>query len=133
MQYNTLQDLATTDIAPYPLTISRNRATEEDATVTILQPSHPLLNTPNLIKDTDFAGWVQERSLYNPGPYDSRYQELLETHDSGEGAQRGTLLYAEYGKGHYIYTSLSLFRQLPAGVTGGMKLFANLVSMKRSR
>lgn len=133
MQYNTLQDLATTDIAPYPLTISRNRATEEDATVTILQPSHPLLNSPNVINDADFVGWVQERSLYNPGPYDSRYQELLETHDAGEGAQRGTLLYAEYGQGYYIYTSLSLFRQLPAGVTGGMKLFANLVSMKRSR
>jgi hypothetical protein len=131
MQYNTLQDMATTDIAPYPLTISRNRVTEEDAKVTILQPSHPLLNTPNAVTEDDFAGWVQERSLYDPGPYDSRYQELLEIHDSGEGAQRGSLLYAKHGKGHYIYTSLALFRQLPAGVTGGMKLFANLVSMKR--
>jgi hypothetical protein len=133
MQYNTLQDLATTEIAPYPLTISRNRVTEEDAKATILQPSHPLLNIPNAITEADFAGWVQERSVYNPGPYDSRYQELIEMHDSGEGAQRGTLLYAKYGTGHYIYTSLSLFRQLPAGVTGGMKLFANLVSIKRPR
>ncbi|MFN4985215.1 MAG: PIG-L family deacetylase [Ignavibacteria bacterium] len=129
MQYNTLQDLATTDIAPLPLTISRSRVTEEDAAVTVLLPEHPLLTTPNRISAEDFQGWVQERSVYNPGPYDTRYQELLEMHDRGEQPQRGTLLYAKVGKGHFIYTSLSLFRQLPAGVVGAMKLFANMVSM----
>lgn len=130
MQYNTLQDLATTDVAPLPLTISRSRVTEEDAPVRILRPDHPLLNIPNRITDTDFTGWVQERSVYNPGPYDSAYQELIETHDTGDQPQRGTILYAHVGKGHFVYTSLSLFRQLPAGVVGAMKLFANMVSMK---
>ncbi len=129
MQYNTLQDLATTDIAPLPLTISRSRVTEEDAPVRLLLPEHPLLTTPNRITEEDFQGWVQERSLYNPSPYDSRYQELLEMHDKGDQPQRGALLYVRAGKGHFIYTSLALFRQLPAGIVGAMKLFANLVSM----
>lgn len=132
MQYNTLQDMSTTDIAPYPLTISRNRVTEEDAEVSILLPKHPLLQFPNRVSTSDFAGWVQERSLYHPGPYDSRYTELLEMHDTGEVPQRGALLHARYGKGNFIYTSLSLFRQLPVGVVGAMKLMANMVSMKHS-
>lgn len=130
IQYNTLQDLSTTDIAPYPLAISRNRVTEEDAKVSILLPKHPLLQYPNRITTSDFAGWVQERSVYNPGPYDARYTELLEMHDAGEMPQRGTILHTRYGKGNFIYTSLSLFRQLPVGVVGAMKLMANMVSLK---
>jgi LmbE family N-acetylglucosaminyl deacetylase len=132
MQYNTLQDLSTTDIAPFPLTISRNRVTEEDAEVSILVPRHRLLQYPNRITTADFGGWVQERSVYNPGPYDAKYIELLEMHDTGEMPQRGTLLHARFGKGNFVYTSLSLFRQLPAGVVGAMKLMANMLSMKHS-
>jgi len=130
LQYNTLQELATTDFAPYPLSISRNRVTEEDAPVTILRKDHRVFNSPNSITQQDFDGWVQERSVYNPGPYDKKYVELLETHDEGDGLQKGSLLYTPYGKGHYVYTSLALFRQLPAGVVGAIKLMANLISLK---
>lgn len=128
VQYNTLQDLVTAAFAPYPLTISRSRVTEEDAVVQMLDTLHPLMQSPNRISSQDFQGWVQERSVYNPSPYDKAFTELLLMNDSGEEPQRGTLLYTTYGKGDYVYTSLSLFRQLPSAVVGGLKLIANLIS-----
>lgn len=131
MQFNTLQDMATTTIGPYPFTISRNRVAEENAEVTILAPNHPLLNTPNKINQDDFKGWVQEMGPYFPSDWDSAYTPLLEMRDRGEEPQKGALLYAEYGQGHFIYTPLSFFRQLPVGHSGASKLFFNLLSIGR--
>lgn len=129
MQFNTLQDMATTHIGPFPFTISRNRVAEENAEVTILAPKHRLLNTPNTITPNDFKGWVQEMGPYFPSDWDPAYTPLLEMHDKGEDPLKGALLYAEYGDGHFIYTPLSFFRQLPIGHSGASKLFFNLLSI----
>jgi LmbE family N-acetylglucosaminyl deacetylase len=130
MQYNTLQDMSTKQLGPYPLPLTGKRVTEEDARVTILAPQHPLMTTPNTIDQRDFDGWVQERGLYFPDGSDSHYEALLSMHDTKEAPLRDGLLYARYGKGHYVYCSLSLFRQLPAGVPGGVRLLANMLSLK---
>ncbi|MCX6141157.1 MAG: PIG-L family deacetylase [Candidatus Kapabacteria bacterium] len=130
MQYNTTQDMSTKQLGPYPLPLTSKRVTEEDAEVVVLKPEHALLNTPNKILPEDFNGWVQERGLYFPSEYDERYESILSMHDVKEQPLTGSLLYAKVGKGHYISCSLSLFRELPAGVSGAMRLFANLVSMK---
>ena len=116
------------NIGPYPLTLSRNRVTDETAQVELLQPSHPILQQPNKITAKDFEGWVQERGLYFPSEWDDKYTPLLSMNDKGDTPQNGSLLVAEYGKGHYVYTGLSFFRELPAGVPGAFKLFANIVS-----
>ena len=116
------------NIGPYPLTLSRNRVTDETAQVELLQPSHPVLQQPNKITAKDFQGWVQERGLYFPSEWDDKYPPLLSMNDKGDTPQNGSLLVAEYGKGHYVYTGLSFFRELPAGVPGAFKLFANIVS-----
>lgn len=129
MQYNTLQDMATTQLGPYPLTLSSKRVTEEDAAVKMLLPDHRLFSYPNKITADDFKGWVQERSLYVPTKWDSQYQALLEMNDTGEEPLQGALLYAPYGKGQFVYTSLSLFRQLPAGQKGGIRLLMNMLSV----
>lgn len=130
-QYNTLQDMATTHIGPYPFSLSSQRVTEEDAQVRILQPQHRLLNHPNKITEKDFDGWVQERALYFPSKWDSHYQTLLEMHDTNEQAQESAILYTPYGKGHFVYTSLSFFRQLPVGQKGAIRLLMNLLSVGR--
>ncbi|WP_205941062.1 PIG-L family deacetylase [Albibacterium indicum] len=129
MQFNTLQDMSTTEIGPYPFTISRNRVAEENAKVTFLDPKHQLLNTPNKITEDDFDGWIQEMGPYFPSEWDSAYTPLFEMHDQGEEPRKGALLYASYGKGHFIYTPLSFFRQLPVGHSGASKLFFNLLSI----
>lgn len=129
MQYNTYRGLKTEDFAPYPLTLSRDRVTEEDAAVTILAPDHPVLNEPNKITLADFDGWVQERGLYFPNHWDASYTPILSMHDQGEEDMAGSLLVASYGKGTYVYTGLSFFRELPEGVPGAYKLFANIVSL----
>lgn len=129
MQYNTLQDMATTGVGPYPLKISDKRVTEEDAKVTLLNPEHRLLTHPNKITEEDFKGWVQERGLYFPATWDDQYQPLFEMHDAGEQPLKGSTLYTTYGKGHYIYTSLSFFRQLPAGNNGAIRLLMNMLSV----
>ena len=116
------------NIGPYPLTLSRNRVTDENAAVRLLNPDHPVLQSPNKITEKDFEGWVQERGLYFPSSWDEAYTPLLSMQDKGEDPQEGSLLVAEFGKGHYVYTGLSFFRELPAGVPGAFKLFANLVS-----
>ena len=131
MQYNTTGDMATKDLGPFPLTLSRERVTEEDAAVQLLAPDHAIMTTPNVITQSDFDGWIQERGLYFPGEYDARYSELISMNDEGESPLKGSLLYAKHGKGHYVYCALSLFRQLPVGVPGAMKLMANLVSLGR--
>lgn len=117
--------------APYPITIGRPapRVTHEDAPVARLDPVAPLLSTPNRLDAADFEGWVQERGLYFPTDWDPRYQALLEMSDPGEAAERGSLLVAPVGRGIYAHTSLSLFRQLRAGVPGAFRLWANLISL----
>jgi len=129
MQYNTMQTMSTKDLGPYPLPLTNKRVTEEDANVTILTPGHALLSTPNPITQTDFNGWVQERGLYFPFEFDPKYEALLSMHDTKEQPLNGALLYAKHGKGHYVYCALSLFRQLPAGVPGAMKLLGNMLSL----
>ena len=130
VQYNTL-DQATRDIgAPYPLTISRDRVTVEDAPVAFPHPDSPLLRHPNPISERDFDGWVQERGLYFASKWDPRYETVLESHDPGEPPHAGGELYAHFGKGAYVFTAYSWFRQLPAGVPGAYRLFANLLAAK---
>ena len=132
VQYNTAGDLVTENIAPYPLKLSRDRVTEEDAEVRFLAPNHPVLNFPNKITATDFQGWKQEQGLYYPSEYDKAFTPILSSNDKGETPKNGALLIAPYGKGHYIYTGLSFFRELPEGVTGAYKLISNIISLKSS-
>lgn len=117
-------------MGPYPFSFSGDdaRVTDENAPMNILQPASPLLNTPNKITAADFEGWVQERGLYFSNKWDERYQTPLETHDAGKPPLKGSVLYAHYGKGAYVFTALSFFRELPAGVPGAYRLFANMIS-----
>ncbi len=117
-------------LAPYPLTPSSNRVSVEEAPVTFPSPDHPVLQRPNAITARDFEGWVQERGLYFMSAWDQRYQPLLASNDPAEPSQLGGTLFARHGKGVYIYTGYSWFRQLPAGVPGAYRVFANLVSAK---
>ncbi len=128
VQYNVSRGLVTEDIGPYPFTIGRDRVTEEDAPVTILAPDHVLLNDPNRITQEDFDNWVQERSLYHATSWDDGYETVLAAHDGQEADTAGGLLFARYGEGVFIYSGISWFRQLPAGVPGAYRLFANMIS-----
>jgi LmbE family N-acetylglucosaminyl deacetylase len=132
MEYNTLQDLSTTNIGPYPFNLTSKRVTEENAAVTFLQPQHKVLNYPNKITQADFDGWVQERGLYFADKWDERYLPLFKMSDTGEEPLSGGTLYTSYGKGHYIYTSLAFFRQLPAGNKGAIKLLMNMLSVGKT-
>ena len=129
VQYNTSHRLVTKQVAPYALSLSRDRVTDEFAKVTILDPSHPVLNSPNKITQEDFKGWVQERGLYFPNKWAEEFTPILAMNDKGAPQTKGSLLVARYGKGHYIYTGLSFFRELPAGVAGAYRLFANIISV----
>ncbi|MEO1437477.1 MAG: LmbE family protein, partial [Bacteroidota bacterium] len=129
VQYNTSFRLKTKDIAPYPLTLSRDRVTVEEAEVRFLAPEHQVLNFPNKITNADFDDWVQERGLYFPNEWDENFTAILSANDPGEGPKDGGLLVAEYGKGYYIYTGYSWFRELPAGVPGAYRIFTNLISI----
>lgn len=129
-QYNTLDDFVTPNIAPFPLKISRDRVTEENATVTLLAPQHPVLNTPNKITNKDFEGWKQEQGLYYPSEWDVAFTPIIASNDKGESSKKGAILVAKHGKGNYIYTGLSFFRELPEGVTGAYRLMANMISLK---
>lgn len=133
VQYNTSNGLLTDKFSPYPLTLSRDRTTEENAEVRILKPDHPLLSTPNKIGAADFDGWIQERGLYFPNKWDPNFEALLSMNDAAEKPQDGSLLVAKYGNGYYVYTGLSFFRELPAGVPGAFKLFANMVSLGKPK
>ena len=129
VQYNTSHRLVTKQVAPYALSLSRDRVTDEFAPVTILDPSHPVLNSPNKITQEDFKDWVQERGLYFPNKWADEFTPILAMNDKGAPQTKGSLLVARYGKGHYIYTGLSFFRELPAGVAGAYRLFANIISV----
>jgi hypothetical protein len=130
-QYNTSNQIGPVKakIAPYPFTISRNRVTDQEAAVNFLLPDHPVLNYPNKITSKDFEGWIQERSIYNAEKIDSNYQRIISMKDPGESNQDGSLIIANYGKGRFVYTGLVFFRELPAGVPGAYRLFANLIAV----
>jgi len=116
-------------MSPYALTLSNERVTDETAEMTLLAPEHPVFNTPNKIVPADFDGWVQERGAYFPSQWGPQFTPLLACHDPGEPPLKGSLLVAQCGKGYFVYTALSWFRQLPDGVPGAYRLFANLVSL----
>jgi LmbE family N-acetylglucosaminyl deacetylase len=129
-QYNRPgYSLKTGQLTPYPLHLSEDRVTDPDAPMTFLAPDHPVLNTPNKITSADFDGWVQERGTYFPNQWDSHFTPILACSDAGEAPLKGGLLVAQYGKGYFVYTGLGFFRQLPAGVPGAYRLFANLISL----
>ena len=130
VQYNTTDELVTKNIAPFPLKISRDRVTEENAEVRFLATQHAVLNYPNKITPKDFEGWKQEQGLYYPSEWDAAFTPILSSNDQGETPKNGALLIAKYGKGHYIYTGLSFFRELPEGVSGAFRLMANLISIQ---
>ena len=115
-------------LGPYPFTLTMDRVTVEDSPVTFVTAKSPLLNLPNKITEADFAGWVQERGLYFATKWDPRYETVIECHDPGEKPLPGGMLMTRYGKGAYIFTGYSWFRQLPAGVPGAYRIFANLLS-----
>lgn len=133
VQYNTNFGFGTEKFSPFPLKLSRDRVTQEDSEVRILKPGHEVLNTPNEITAKDFDGWVQERGLYFPNQWDAAFEAPLSMNDTGETPSDGSLLIAKYGKGYYVYTGLSFFRELPEGVTGAYKLFANIVSLGNAK
>ncbi len=129
-QYNRPgNDLKTDQLAPYSLRLSGDRVTDENAPMTFLAPDHPVLNTPNKITQADFEGWVQERGIYFPNQWDEHFTPILACNDPGESPLKGGLLVAQYGKGWFVYTGLVFFRELPAGVPGAYRLFANLISL----
>ena len=119
---------------PYPYVMGNNpeEVTDEDSKVEILEPSNPVFNWPNKITERDFRGWVEERGSKWMQSWDPRYQALLETHDAGQAPQKGGMLYAKYGKGVYIYNAYAFYRQLPEGVPGAYRIFANMVSLPRN-
>jgi LmbE family N-acetylglucosaminyl deacetylase len=124
-------DYVSRSLAPYPVEM-QSRVTDETAKVTILAPGHPAFTFPNKIGQADFDGWVQERNLYAFTTFDPKYVPLLEAADAGEEPQRGGEVYARVGKGRYVYTAYAWFRQLPAGVPGAYRQFANLISLSKA-
>lgn len=135
VQYNVLEGFpgrespeSTSQLGPYPLKLGRDRITVEDSPVTFPNPAHRLLATPNTITAKDFDGWVQERGLYFAKEYDAKYESVFSSQDPGEDWLPGGMLYTRYGKGAYVFSAYSWFRQLPAGVPGAYRIFANLLS-----
>jgi LmbE family N-acetylglucosaminyl deacetylase len=130
VQYNTNNNIGPVKakIGPYPFTISRNRVTDETAKVSFLDPKNVLLNYPNKITEKDFNDWIQERSTYQAENYQSNYKSLFSMHDANEAPSEGSLIYTDYAKGRFVYCSLVMFRELPAGVPGAYRLFANLLA-----
>ena len=129
VQYNTSRGIDVKDFAPYSFNISRNRTSEENSKVDIINKNHLALNYPNKILLEDFDNWVQERGLYFPINWSDDYETLISSNDSREKPNHGGILISKIGKGHYVYTSYSWFRQLPSGVSGAYKLFVNLISL----
>jgi len=135
VQYNTSNNIGPVRarISPFPFEISRNRVTDENAAVEILQKDHPVFNYPNKISEKDFSGWVQERSTYHAASTDTAFRKLIRMADPGERADDGSLIVAKYGDGYFTYTGLGFFRQLPAGVPGAYRLMANLIALNRKK
>lgn len=130
VQYQTNGNLQTDEIAPYKLTIGRTRITDENAVVKFINLNEPVLNKPFKITQENFKNWVQEQGLYYADEFAGEFQPVFTSHDFDEKDTNGALLIAKHGKGHYIYTGLSFFRQLPAGNTGALELFINLIELK---
>ena len=129
VQYNTAtQDLITNEIGPFKFRIARDRVTEENAVPNLLSAEHPVWTTPNRIAAQDFDGWVQERGLYFADEWAPEFMPLVSWSDKGEPARAGGLLFARYGKGSFMYTGISFFRQMPAGVPGAYRILANMIS-----
>ena len=128
VQYTVNRGTVVPQIGPYPLTLSNDRVTVETAPVTFLAPQHRVLTQPNRLTPADFTGWEQEQGLYYPSAWDAHYTPVIASNDPGETPKQSAILVADYGKGHYIYTGLSFFRELPAGVPGAYRILANLVS-----
>ncbi len=133
VQYNRNLGNDTTGIGPYPFGISNARVTEEDAPVQFLLSTHPVLHFPNEISEMDFDNWIQERGIYFAQHVDPKYQTVFSMHDSGEAEQTGSLIIGNYGKGYFSYTGLVFFRELPAGVPGAYRLFANLIGLNQPK
>lgn len=135
VQYNTNNRIGPVqaNIGPFPFTISRDRVTDEKAEVRFKNENHPALNFPNKVQAADFSSWVQERGIYYATELDPHYETVLSMNDAGEKAMDGSLIIAKYGKGNFVYTGLSFFRQLPAGVPGAYKLFVNLLSLPQNK
>jgi LmbE family N-acetylglucosaminyl deacetylase len=131
VQYVVNRGTVMPEIGPYPMTLSTDRVTVEGAPVTLTK--HPLLAAPNKITADDFKGWVQEQGLYYPSKWDPKYQTVISSSDPGETAKESAILVTDYGKGHYIYTGLSLFRELPAGVPGAYRLITNMISYGKEK
>ncbi|MCI0602513.1 PIG-L family deacetylase [bacterium] len=131
VQYQTLLDSNSSKPGPYPFQISRKRVSVETAPVTILKPDHSLLNFPNKITQADFEGWIQERGLYFADQWDPKYETIFSSNDPKEQPLEGGTLYARYGKGVYIFTAYSWFRELPAGVPGAYRIFVNMISARK--
>ncbi|MFD3407612.1 PIG-L family deacetylase [Aquirufa sp. HETE-83D] len=130
VQYNTASFLGPmkSSMSPYPLLVSRNRITKEEAKPEFLLPTHPLLNSPNKISENDFTDWIQERSIYTAETTDPHFEFPLGFSDPGESQNKGNIAVTKYGKGQFIYTGLVFFRELPAGVPGAYRLLANLLA-----
>jgi LmbE family N-acetylglucosaminyl deacetylase len=132
-QYNRPNGLKTQQLGPYALSLAggapQQRVTDENAPVTFLAPDNAALTTPNRLGPDDFKGWVQERGAYFPSSWDEHFTPVLAMNDPGEQPLKGSVLVAQYGKGYFVYTGLAFFRQLPAGVPGAYRLFANLISL----
>jgi len=132
VQYNTSRRFDMENLAPYQLDISRDRVTDETAEVRFIAKDHEVLNFPNKITQKDFEGWTQERGLYFPNEWGEQFTPIFSMNDEGESPKDGGLLVAKYGKGHYVYTGLSFFREFPAGVSGAYRLFANMLSLGKN-
>jgi len=128
------QDIGSVAFGPYPLDIGKRpeEVVEEDSRVTILDPANPIFTTPNKITAADFEGWVEERGSKFMTTWDPKYKPLLECHDRGQAPQKGGLLQARYGKGTFTYAAYAFYRQLPAGVPGAYRLFANMIGLGKS-
>lgn len=129
VQYNTSHQIKAEKFAPFPLKVGRDRVTDEHSEVRFLQPKHNVLNKPNTLTAADFENWTQERGLYFPSEWDSKFDAILSMNDKNEKPKDSSLLIAKYGKGNYIYTGISFFRQLPEGVSGAYRLLVNLISL----
>jgi LmbE family N-acetylglucosaminyl deacetylase len=135
VQYNTNSRVGPlqSSIGPYPFTISRDRVTDENAQIRFVNEKHPVLNIPNKITSKDFEGWIQERGIYFANELDKNYETVLSLNDPGEKPLDGSLITCKYGKGNFVYTGLVFFRELPAGIPGAYRLFANLISLTKNK
>ncbi len=135
VQYNTSNQIGPVraKIGPYNFNITRTRVTDENATVTLLKPEHPVFNFPNKINADDFKGWIQERSIYHASDTAGKFEKLIGMSDPGEKSDDGSLIVAKYGKGWFTYTGIVFFRELPAGIPGAYRLLANIIALNRKK